>query len=459
MKKTLIAIIILVILAAGSFAAFFIAKNKKDKQEQAAMELAADYALFSFDSNSAFKIEINCPDGQYTAEYIDEKWKLTNSDDFKLSNSYAQGVASYMSTLTALKDYGEATDENKKSFGLDNPTIINLYENNNVHTIYVGNMDPTGTYYYVMVEGKSKIYAVDSSTGGMFKATRILMKDPYIVYYEDSEITNIELVKNGNVVYELSYNPEEDTWNLPSEYSHLKIDKTTVTRMLAVMTRVTAQEFLDENLEDYSKYGFDNPAAELTVTGKDGSTVQLLFSYYGNDTLTYTHVLNVDTGQVATALTGDVDFIEDTPADFMVAEVCPVSIHDLSAMNFSYNGSNDVFDIDMDANEVTMNGTSISALGNDAYEAFNNFYYSITYMTLESVDISVNPDYTDPILSVEFVFEDESSTLFELCQADEDSCYVFFDGKYNGVIVNMSDVSGKNSTEDFYEKLLDIVNP
>ncbi len=459
MKKTLIAAIILFVLAAASISVFLIFKKNKDNQAEKEAQLAAEYQLISFNSDSATKIEFDCPDGKYTTEFIDDKWRLTSSDDFKMSNTYAQGVSTYMSTLTALKDYGEATDESKAKFGLSEPTKVTIYENNNSHTVYVGDADPTGVYYYVMVEGKNKIYAIDSMVGGMLDATRLLMKDPYLVPYSSDEIVELTLIRGDDTIYELSCDSATSLWSFPEQYSHLTVDNSEITAMLAIMTRITAQEFLDENLEDYSKYGFDKPFAEMFIKGTDGAVIHLLFSRFGNNTQTYTHVLNVDTGQVMTVLSGDADFIEDTPASYIVNEVCPVSIHNLSAMNFTYNGKTDNFEIDMDKTEVIMNGTSISAIGNDAYSAFNNFYYSITYLTSKDVDITISPELSELVLAVEFVYKDDSTLMLEICKADEENCYVFFDGKFSGYIVDESDISSKNSIEDFYNQLVEIVNP
>lgn len=457
MKKTIIAVIILIILAAASATALLIVKNKEDKKAKEASEQSEDYTLFSFDSDSVNKVTFDCPDGKYTAELYDSSWQLSGSDEFIISDSYVQNVCTYMSDLTAEKDYGEADEENKAAFGLDDPTVITASDGSSEYTVYVGDPDPTGSYYYIMTGDRNKIYAIDTLYGCVLKTSRLMMKDTYMLPYSDDEIERIQLVKSGETVYDLTHSDDDDTWRLAEEYSGLTVDKTSITSMINVMTRIEVQEFLDENLEDYSKYGFDKPAAELLVTGDDGETVKLLFSYYGDDTSTYTHVL-FESGQAAKFYTGDVDFIEYTPANFLVQEVCNVSVYSISGFDITFNGVSDSFDVNMNENSISMNGVSVSYLGDKAATAFTNLYNSLIYITLQEVDISAVPEKNEPLLSVTYRLNDGTDKLFELYQRDEDSCYAFVDDSYTGAIVSMDELDGKNSVNEFYEKLTEIIS-
>ncbi|MCD7891172.1 MAG: DUF4340 domain-containing protein [Ruminococcus sp.] len=455
MKKIAVTIGVLAVLAVGSVSAALIVRNNENKKSVEKAALQADYILFSFNSDDITEASIDCEDGYYTAELIDSVWTLSNSDEFTLNHTYIQGICTYMSTLTAEKDYGEATDESKETYGLDDPTIITLSDGKNDYTIYVGDLDPTETYYYVMTEDKEKIYAIDASSASSLKATRLMIKDTYLIPYTDSEVYHVQLLKDNEIVYDLDYDEENSIWTIPDEYSYFTIDQTAITSMINVMTRCEAQEFFDENLEDYSKYGFDEPTAELIVTGSDGSEVKLLFSYYGNNTKTYTYVLYESSGQVAAFYTGDIDFIEDTTADYLVQEVCNISIYDITGFDFTYDGKTDEFSVDMENSSVSMNGTSISDLGSDASSDFTSFYNSISYMKFMTIDFTADTSDAELLMSVTLHLSDGRDTVFELYKADDDSCYIFIDGYYTGAIGDMTDLTGKNSVLDYYEELID----
>lgn len=458
MKKLLIGIISLVVLAAASITAFIIVKNKQDKIAEESAELAADYALFTFDSDSINKVTFDFGDGIYVAEFSEEReWELTSTDEFFANHSYVQNVCSYMSTLTAEKDYGEADDEKKALYGLENPVTVTASDGKNEYTVYVGDPSPTGELYYIMTNNRSKIYSIDSLYGSVLKTSRTMLKDTALLPYKDNEIAEIKLIRDGKTAYELKLNEETGQWALPDDYKHLTTDVTNITSMINVLTRADAQNFFEEQLQDYSAYGFDDPVAELIVTGKDGSTRKLLFSYFGNNTETYTHVLFTESGQVATFYTIDVDFIEYTPATFISEYICNISISNITGFDYTYNGKTDEFRIDSEG-IIDVNNLSVSGFGSEAAAEFTNLYNSLMYLKFESVDISIKPEYSEPILSINYhLNNDKGDRLLEFIEADSDSCYVFIDGTFTGALISKSSITGKNTAPYFYEKLMDII--
>jgi len=454
MKKMLIAIIILAVLSVGSVSAFLIVKQKEDKKNKEAAELAADYNLFSFNSDSINSFNVSCEDGEYSAVLSGNEWQLSNSDEFIISTSFVQDVCSTMSDLTAVKDYGAIDDEKKSLYGLDNPTVITLSNGLEDYSINVGNLDPTSEYYYVTVSGKSKIYAISSANSASLKPNRLAMKDRNLMPYTESEIARFRIIKNGSTVYDLTYDDDTATWSLPEEFSSFTVDQSKVTTMLSYATRVEVQEFLDENLEDYSKYDFDKPQAELILNGTDGSEFKMLFSYYGNNAANYTHGMNEATGQVATYFTSNVDFIEYTPKDFLQTNLFDISIYDISGFDFSYNNSNDIFKVDINNKDVKMNGKSASDHESDTLNNFNNFYFSITNIELDELKFDIQPDTSELVMKVNFHLNEGGDKVIELYKENDDSCYVFIDGNYINATIKMDEITGRNSVSEFYDSLI-----
>lgn len=458
MKKIIISIAILAVLAIGSLTAFMIVHNNQQKKDKAAAEKAADYVLFNFNSDNINSIKFTLDDGDYTAVLVDGEWQLDNSDEFLLRQVYVQGVCTYMSDLTAVKDYGELTDDNKTMYGLDKPTVITASDGSQEYTLNVGCLDPTETYYYVTTSEKSKVYAISSDDGEMLKADRQLLKDRYIVPYTSEEVNEIQLIRDGETIFDFTYDHNSCTWNLPDEYSAFTIDQTKISTLITYLVRTESQEMFEENLQDLSKYGFDKPAAEVVIKGTDGKTHKLLFSYYGNNTRTYTHVLFEESGQVAAVHSGDVEFINNNIENYLVSDLCSLSIYDASKLEFTYNGNKDVFNIDIDNSSVDMNGKSITELGGDAFTAFQNFYNSISYMSFKTVDIKASPDTSEPIMSALLEKEDGDNILLELYPADNDTYYAFINGSYTGALVDKAKVTGKNSVAEFYNELIKVTS-
>lgn len=455
MKKVLIAIIVLAVLAAGSLTAFFIVRNNEEKKENEKSAASEDYALFSYDTDSINHVDISCEDGSYSIQKNEDNiWSLADSDEFTVRQSTIQNIYTIMSYLTAEKDYGEATDEAKEMFGLDDPTVITLSNGTYDYTLFLGDADPTGTYYYAMTDSKSKIYAISADYGEQLKITRIMLKDRYLTNYGVSDIANIKLVRDGETAFEANYDTDNTIWSLSDEYSEFESDQSELSTMVAYMVRIEAQQMLDENLEDLSKYGFDQPYAELILTGLDGKTHKYLFSYYGTNTNTYTHVLFEDTNQVAAFYTGDVDFINKSVKDFIVNYVCNYSIFDVSALDYSYEGIDCSFTIDKDNNKFSMDNGEINLKDSDISGNLTDFYNSICNLTIKDIDINISPELSDPVMSLNITLkENNEKVLVQFTKADEENFYVFKNNEYTGFIVAQSDVIGQNAITGFYDKL------
>jgi len=455
MKRTLIIILTLILLAAASLTAFFIVKDKQDKIAEKESSQLADYALFSFDADSIKKISIETEDTEYIAEIDDDaQWNMTSTDDFKANSEYFQNVTTYLSTLTAEKDYGEADDEKIALYGLENPIRITASDGTKDYTILVGDPSPTGDVYYIMTGDKSKIYAIDTLYGSVLKTSLTMMKDPMLLPFGDREIASIQLIRDGKTAYDLNYNEEEGLWYLPDEFNKLTTDNTKITSMINIMTRIEAQNFYDEDLEDLSKYGFDKPAAELIVTGLNGVTRKYLFSLYGNETDTYIHVFFNETNQVAAYYTGDCHFINYDYEQFISPQICNVSLNGITGLDFTFEGRSDSFDVNTEADEVKMNGKSLSDFASNTTNSFSVFYSALSALEFSGLDTSATPELTDPILKAVFHFADEPDKTVELVERDDSSCYIFIDGNYTGAYIDKDSFNGKNTLDFFYDSFL-----
>ena len=76
MKKPIIALIVLVLAAAGSIVAFLAVKNKNDKKNQQKKEALAANVLFSFDSDSPTKLTFSKDGETYVCENKDGIWSI-----------------------------------------------------------------------------------------------------------------------------------------------------------------------------------------------------------------------------------------------------------------------------------------------------------------------------------------------------------------------------------------------
>ncbi|MCI1269321.1 MAG: DUF4340 domain-containing protein [Ruminococcus sp.] len=454
MKKPIIIAIILFILAAASCTAFYFVKQAQDEKNSSQSSKLNSYKLFNFDSSTVKKVSISCADGDFSFSYNDSKWSVDNVDDYPLNQDYLTNVCTYMSTLTAATDYGKANDSKKASYGLDKPIKITCDNGSDKFTIYVGKMTPSADYYYVMVEGNDTVFAVDALNGSVLNASESLFKSNKLVTCSDSDVQSFNISRGDQEILDVQID-SNDLWAFSQDkYKILSLDNTKVATAISVITRLEAEKFITANLpkNEYSKYGFDKPYAQLTVKSKSGNSTHLLFSYFGDDADKYTYVLNTDSGQVGTFYTSDVDFIEKNVGDFLVDTVQQEDIGKASKLDLNYNGKLISFNIDSDKTQYDVNGTDIDALGNDALGFFYNFYTALGSIKFSSVDVDAVPS-GEPSITADYTYKDGSHKTMQFIKSDDTNYWLMINGKYSGYIIRENYITGTSAFMYWYNKL------
>lgn len=449
MKKPIIALIVLVIAAIGSTAAFLAVKNKKDKETKQAQEKLAENVLLSFDSDSPTKLTFSKDGETYVCQRNDGLWEL-ESGEFTVDQTYCQLVCTYTSNLEAVENYGEITDEKLAMYGLDSPDTLEVTEPKGTHTIHIGNQSPTGNYYYVTLEGKNNIYAVEAMQGSVLKLDRLLIKNKELLPYTLYDLKQVTTYTDGEVRCELTFDEESQTWSLPKEYSEVELDQTKVTAEFNNIVRLEALDMMDEKLDDLTKYGFDKPYGEAVIKGLDGTERKLLISVDETDP-DYCYVL-IDGEQVEKYYTQDMHFTQLLPYDFIMQDYTAAKSYNTDSFKLKFNNIDISTELDMDNNKCTVNGKEVDLGTNEKYVAFDNFFNSMSIFKFKGTDVKAKPELKDPAFTAEFKLTEGESLKIELVKGEDTNYYVFRNGKYIGAYVEESMLTGRNSLSEFFIK-------
>ncbi|MDE6833411.1 MAG: DUF4340 domain-containing protein [Ruminococcus sp.] len=449
MKKVIIAMVALLVVAGGSFGAFLAVKNKSEKETEKQVSELAENVIFSFDSEAITEINFDCPDGHYRAYYEDETWKL-DGNEFTLDQDYIDTLLYLVSDFTAETNYDVPDDSKKAMYGLDNPSeTITFSDGTEKYTVYVGKITPTNDYYYFMAEGKDKVYTVNSIQGSVLKASRMMLKAKDLIPYDTTNIKQITVKKDGKITYDLTYDTDTLTWSLPEEYSELPFDQTAVSSMLTTLTRLEAEQMLEEYLEDMTKYGFDKPSAEVTIKGTDGTERNFIIGNSDNNQ-TYTYILMKDSNQVERYYKSDLNFINYKPFNFLPDSVNSVSLYNINGFELIFGDIQDSFTVNMNERKLEMNGKAVDMENSEIYTSFQNLFNSFTTLIFTDTDIEATPDNSDPVLTAIYHADDTDDVKIDFVDAGNDKCYIFKNDVYSGGIVDISRLTGKNSTQSFY---------
>lgn len=457
MKKIIIAVSVLVILAGASIGTFVAVKSKSEEDAKKQIETLADNVLFSIDSETINRIDIFYPDSNYTAELSESNWIMTSSstgENFPLNQTTISQICTYISSLTASTNYGEATEENKAKYGLSEPYKVTVSDGETSYTLYIGGKSPTGDYYYAYTDTKNNIYAINASDAENIITTRMSLKDDKLVPYSDNDIVGITVKRDGKTAYELNYNTEKNFWELPDEYSMLTVNQTRPDNIVTMVSRLTAEEMLEETPDDFTMYGFDNPMAELIIKAKDGTEKTLLLSRYGKNAETYTHVYLSDSKQVETYYTADLNFINYDIYDLIMQTVESANMYAVSEFEVNCAEFSEKFTLDWENSIAVCRNSEIDLNNAELKSFFTTFYDIFSYINIIDIDVQSEPELSEPVFSAKYTKTDGTTTSIDLVSTgDGNNCFVFADGVYTGTITNSDFISGTTSLVSTFEVL------
>ncbi|MCR5706863.1 MAG: DUF4340 domain-containing protein [Ruminococcus sp.] len=459
MKKGIIAVISLAAAAAVSAGAFFYVQNSDKKNKENKAKELAENQLFDIDPDAIGTIEIQSAEGSYKLRRDGEKWvNAPDSDNtFGVEQSKAKLICTTICDLEADTNYGDADKESKEKYGLDEPYVLTVSDGDRNYTLNIGDASPTGSYYYAMVEGRNKIYAVQSAEINSLITTRFDLIDSKLIPYSAEEMSGISVKRDGKTVYELTLDPAKGLWTLPEKYKLLTVNQTRPSTMVTVLTRLSAEQILEENCTDLAKYGLDKPYAELTVSGTDGKSHTLVMSRYGRDASKMTHILIKDTGLLALYYTSDLDFIDYDIFDIIMQNVESANMFNISEFSFDCAEASDTFTVSEGAVGAECRGTAIDLSKAEIKNIFTSFYNSFSYISINAADIEAAPVLADPVLTARYVLNSGEESKVDLVSTGEGSdCYVFVNGKYTGTKTSSDFISGNDSMMSSYKTLCEL---
>ncbi len=451
MKKIIITICVLAVLGGGSLGAYFAVKSDQEEKQRIQTELENENVLFKFNADDVSGVDFDCPDGEFITVLNNGSWQFTNTDEISPNQDYITNVISYMSDLSAEKNFGESEGADLSKYGLDSPITITCHTNDKDYTIYVGNPTPTNEAFYCMAEGKSKIYSIDYDYGSVLYTNKELLKTKYLTGYSDSEITGFELIRDNESIYKTVLN-SDGIWKLDGEYSNLRLDSTKISAMISVLTRLKAEEFIESDLKDYSKYGFDKPYAQMKISGTDGKIHSLLFSKYGEDP-NYIYILIEESGQVSKYYTADVEYIDNTILDVVVNQIYSTYMSTVNTLDINYNGEEIHFELDSDNSKYTVNGENISDYGEDVLTNLYSMYNALSNIGFSEIDNDAEISGESEI-TVEYHLDENINTIMEFIPRDENSYWLKINDTYTGFVISKSSIDGDYSFMYWYEKLM-----
>ena len=374
----LIAILIAVIVVFT--AAYCIIDKRVTTKETEQFSSTPIINIFNFDTSNITDLLIVNSDGEFDFAMENNNWVSKSSEQFKFNPYMLNDIANYMSSLQAIEIIVESAND-LSLYGLDSPKniITCTTSDSNKYILEVGNESITKDSYYVKKQGENTIYSINYAIGSVFNTSRESLKEIYLFDSLLSDVISVSLEHEGTIAYDVTKS-DSLGWIMNEP---LYIERTNVAKlsgMIDTIIRINIANFIQEDLQDYTDYGFDNPSYILEINARNKSE-KILFGDMINETGEIYALFN-STKEVVTFYRSQLSFLDVTADQMIIDTIHTENIYDVSKVEIMADGEITTLIINANANDIanakySYNDININALGDDAVKLFIDFTHQL----------------------------------------------------------------------------------
>ena len=217
--------------------------------------------------------------------------------------------------------------------------------------------------------------------------------------------------------------------------------------------------FVEENPEDLSQYGLDQPHTKLTLRGTYGSIDMSEEIWFGNDCedAIYEYGYFANSKQVFTITKADVIFTQDNVISYLYPYCTNLNIEDLTAVEIDMGDVYDMHEtlyVDYENSQYALGDIDIDALDDtNISDLFQNYYRSISNLRITDTDFDAKPE-GDAAITIRFDLKNGGTELLEFIPQAENNFWLMRNGTYTNITVRLNRFTGTGCATKCYEELI-----
>lgn len=460
-KKMLTGLIVAAVIAVLAYFGVLVYQNTQVKKQNAE---AMKRVVFSFDPMDITDMDITNSTGNFTFKLTSNGWEMTSGQKFKLSADRIVDVSTTMAELVATKILTEELPDDLGAYGLANPMRITFkFNDGSEHTAEIGSKVPGDSAYYLRADHGDTIYIVSSDDAETMSVEVADIKDRFLFDTSGtSDITRLKYTDHGSVIIDISRESYRDDWKIAAPFSDFTVNDAGVTAITSVIIRAECSTFVDEDLTDSSKFGFNNPSYQLEIaTAEQNATV--IFGNYYDEKEQYIYAYNRALDQIYIFETASLGFVGSRTEDVLLDRLRQESFENISKFEMNLFGTK----VNIDFNYVvengktssySVNGKSVDREDEKVLEVFNNLVNAVTGAAFDEVlNDSFSPLHLEPEVKIVYRLKEGDDYTLELYTYEEDNSLlrVVENGKYTGTLMKRTAI--ENGALLYYKDLMDVM--
>lgn len=281
LKNLVILSVILILLGIS----FIVLKSQPSKSGTSNQNQSA-IKLLQLDKTKIVKMVLSSENGDLTMEKKDANWTVASAS-VKLMQDTIDAISTSFASFNADK-LVETAPKDLSIYGLDKPSHAAkaVLSDGTESVIYIGNVAPVGSLYYVMLKDKPEVYAVSESLIENFLKTLTDIRDKSLTAINSEELTYIKIAEVNKPVIEIKENPNQTKEQSDAGIGSLimtepyketvTVDSSKLQTFLSSLSSIAIKSFVDDNPKDLSLYGLDKPRSNIIIKDKSNTLTLII---------------------------------------------------------------------------------------------------------------------------------------------------------------------------------------
>ena len=456
--KLLIGLIIAALIATGAYFGVLVKKNNDTKK---AYEEMQKLKVFDFDPMDITNMSIKNSSGEYYFQLTGNGWEITKGDQFRFSADRFVEMATAMSKLTATKIVTENGADDLATYGLKDPVKLGYKLNDGKeYTAEIGKQVPGDTSWYLKSSGSDTIYIISSDDKDSISAELDDLKDKLLFDASSTAaINHLKYIDHGTVVYDI--NKDGGEWKLASPFPQGVVNSAGVESITSLLIRAECVTFIDEELTDLKKFGFDNPSYQVEVSS-DERSVNVIFGNYYDDAKQYIYAYDRAIDQIYIFRTAELGFFGSKIEDILYKRLHQESFENISSFDMDILGT----EINIEYNYIVaegktssykVNGKDVDREDESILETFNNLITAITGMNYDEVCETAPASFKNmtPEAKITYTLKEGKDYVLEFYKKEDDDklLYIVENGTYTDTVIKKASL--ENGILLYYKELME----
>lgn len=430
-NKKLIVILSIIVVVVLGVCITLMAINSKPRQSNADVT-----TLISYEMDDVTQVSVKNEKGEFGFEIKDAKWVQVSGEEFSFNQGKITSIAANLSLVVTTK-FIEADAEDLAIYGLDKPVTVSCTDaSDKTYSLEMGKVTPTGENLYVKLPENNAVYTISLEDASYIMSTYDDLKNIYFFESDSLTVNKLSLTREDELIFDVEKG-DNNVWNILNPFPGNSFSSN-IEQIVNSIIRVTVADFVEQNPEDLSKYGLDNPKYSVTIANDTQSKTVHLGDMV-DDNRIYAYVEGLD--EVVTFYKSNFGAVRGVNTlDLNASAVYHFIVHgenqaDVSQLEVTLDGITDVIKVteiedDKYPYNYNMNGSSLNKIGQESIDLYNKVFRAVSGIYQTGVD----QDYEisgEPYLKIVYTHvNSDVNTTVELYEGANDLYYITVDGKY-----------------------------